>query len=140
MALAANGFSRKSTAPNFMASTTVGISDWPDITITGDANRIADSRCSTPRPDRPGKCRSRMTQTGRNLSSAGRKEGPSVKADGPKPSIRSSNVRASQTAISSSTIQTELLASQESCQSIIHLLVDTPMYYNLYVRNLIRDN
>ena len=72
----ANGFSMKSNAPFFVASTAVLMVPWPDTTMTGSVSCAARSRSSTSRPSIPGIFTSSSTRSGSSRSASVSPSGP----------------------------------------------------------------
>src|SRR3569833_3817575 len=80
-----------------------GISECPEITITGGLNRISAKSLNTSRPEYPGNCRSRITQAGDFSRTASRNVRPSLKPWVAFFFCRCCWSKASQTDLSSST-------------------------------------
>jgi hypothetical protein len=61
-----SGLSRKSMAPERIASTAVAVVPWPEIITTGSASSSACSLRSTSMPSMPGILMSSRTRSGRS--------------------------------------------------------------------------
>ncbi|PAV68846.1 hypothetical protein WR25_12910 [Diploscapter pachys] len=92
---ASNGFSMKSNAPAFSASTASGISAWPAMTMTGSGRSSGGSARTSARPDDPGMMTSQMmTPIGRESSaSRNRSALPNDRAGTPDVASSSDNER-----------------------------------------------
>ncbi len=102
----ANGFSRKSPAPAFMARTASGTSPWPVMMITGrDDPRLTSSSCSS-NPSMPGIRISAIRQPRREGAPLARKAAAEPNASTLWPASFSDIPSDSRTASSSSTAKT----------------------------------
>ena len=70
------GFSMKSNAPAFVASTAVLTVPCPEMMTTGRFSFAARSFCSTSRPSMPGILMSRNTRSGASRSASAMPSGP----------------------------------------------------------------
>ena len=71
-----SGLSKKSTAPDLMASTAVAVAPWPEIMMTGRLSSDAWSLRRTSIPSMPGILISRSTASGRSFCTAARPSWP----------------------------------------------------------------
>src|SRR4051812_21084160 len=97
-----NGFSRKSSAPSFIASTASGTSPWPVMMITGSLRGLAPNRRNSSKPSIPGMRTSVSTQPGSRFASSSRKTCAESKTRTSKPAEPSRKSSESRIAGSSS--------------------------------------